>query len=61
MYVSGRTDPCDAGMRSLHFRAGEKAAQLQSERALQPAAGVELFEDHDAGFTAVRAPLLACL
>lgn len=54
-------DPCDAGMCSLHFRAAEKAAQLQPERPRHPAPGAELFEDHDAGFTAIRTPLLASL
>lgn len=54
-------DPGDAGMRSLHVGAGETAPRLQPDGTLQPAPGVELFEDRDAGFTATRAPLLACL
>lgn len=54
-------DPGDAGMRSLRVGAGETAPRLQPDGTLQPAPGVELFEDHDAGFTATRAPLLARL
>lgn len=54
-------DPGDAGMRSLHVGAGEKALRLRPDGTLQPAPGAELFADHDAGFTTIRAPLLARL